>query len=304
MGVVLAGQPDWQPAGLALSGGRLYAASVRHKALASYAPDAGAEDGDANTPAPQRILPDLPLAPHGMAPAEPNDLPGVYFTTSNDETGEGALSYWDGTDGQREKVICTFEKGAKPRGVVAAGGNVFVALLGAGKVVKVTAAGAMEDWMSPLNSFSGPQYAGENTPVGLLAHDGKLYVSAYGIRDLGGRKVFSYRLADKTPQETITSPFPPQYLTFVPPLPEDRTGDSGFVSLGGNGTAGNPVLRATADLKSATLPFLSWDSDGGDRAKLNLLRSGVLLQGRAGEKNRSTSPAPASNPARMPWFSS
>ena len=284
MGVVLAGQPDWQPAGLAFSGGRLYAASIRHKALASYAPDADAEDGDTNTPSPQRILPDLPVAPHGIAPAEPNDLPGVYFTTSNDETGEGTLSYWDGMDGNREMVICTFEKGAKPRGVVAADGNVFVALLGAGKVVKVTAAGAIEDWMSPLNSFSGPQYVGENTPVGLVAHDGKLYVSAYGMRDLGGRKVFSYRLADKIPQETITSPFPPQYLAFVTPLPEDRTGDSGFVSLGGNGTAGNPVLRATADLKSATLPFLSWDSEGGDRARLNLLRSGVLLQGRAGEK--------------------
>ena len=284
MGVVLGGQPDWQPAGLAFSGGRLYAASIRHKALASYAPDADAEDGDTNTPSSQQILPDLPVAPHGIAPAEPNDLPGVYFTTSNDETGEGTLSYWDGMDGNREMVICTFEKGAKPRGVVAADGNVFVALLGAGKVVKVTAAGAIEDWMSPLNSFSGPQYVGENTPVGLVAHDGKLYVSAYGMRDLGGRKVFSYRLADKIPQETITSPFPPQYLAFVTPLPEDRTGDSGFVSLGGNGTAGNPVLRATADLKSATLPFLSWDSEGGDRARLNLLRSGVLLQGRAGEK--------------------
>ena len=283
MGVVLAGQPDWQPAGLAFSGGRLYAASIRHKALASYAPDADAEDGDTNTPSPQRILPDLPVAPHGIAPAEPNDLPGVYFTTSNDETGEGTLSYWDGMDGNREMVICTFEKGAKPRGVVAADGNVFVALLGAGKVVKVTAAGAIEDWMSPLNSFSGPQYVGENTPVGLVAHDGKLYVSAYGMRDLGGRKVFSYRLADKIPQETITSPFPPQYLAFVPPFPEDRTGDSGFLSLGGNGAAGNPVLRVSADLKSATLPFLSWDSEGGDRARLNLLRSGVLLQGRAGE---------------------
>ncbi len=262
MGVVLVGQPDWQPAGLAISGGRLYAASVRHKALASYAPDAGAEDGNANTPAPQQVLADLPVAPHGIAAAEPNQLPGVYFTTSNDETGEGSLSYWDGAAGTREKVICTFGKGAKPRGVVASGGNVFVALLGAGKVVKVSAAGVIEDWMSPLNQFSSPQYVGENTPVGLVAHDGKLYVSAYGLRDQGGRKVFSYRLANKAPQETITSMSPPQYIAFVPPVPEDRTGDSGFLSLGGNGAVGTPVLRATADLKSATLPFLSWDSEG------------------------------------------
>ena len=284
MGVVLVGQPDWQPAGLAISGGRLYAASVRHKALASYAPDAGAEDGNANTPAPQQVLADLPVAPHGIAAAEPNQLPGVYFTTSNDETGEGSLSYWDGAAGTREKVICTFEKGAKPRGVVAEGGNVFVALLGAGKVVKVNSTGKIEDWMSPLNQFSSPQYVGENTPVGLVAHDGKLYVSAYGLRDQGGRKVFTYRLADRAPQETITSMSPPQYIAFVPPVPEDRTGDSGFLSLGGNGTDGTPVLRATADLKSATLPFLSWDSEGGDRARLNLLRSGVSLQGRAGDK--------------------
>ena len=282
LGAVLTGFPDWQPAGLAWNDGRLYATSIRHKAIASYEPDAGVEDGNSNTPSAQRTLLELPTPPHGVASAAPNRLPGVYFTTSDDQTGEGLLGYWDGVPEHREKTLHSFGKGSQPRGVVAWEGNVLVALLAAGKVVRVNAKGEADDWLKPLNRLSAPQYVGENMPVGLAIHDGKLYVSSYGLRDQGGRKVFSYRLTDKSPQETINPLGSPQYFVIIPPEAEDRTGAARFLSLGGVGGAGHPVLRAKADLKTATLSFLSWDTEGGDRAKLNLLRSGVSLVGRAG----------------------
>jgi len=50
------------------------------------------------------------------------------------------------------------------------------------------------------------------------------------------------------------------------------------VELGNAATAGQPVLRIEADCRSATLPLLSWDTEGGDRAKCNLLRAAVSLK--------------------------
>lgn len=58
---------------------------------------------------------------------------------------------------------------------------------------------------------------------------------------------------------------------------------SGVVSLGNAIGGGQPVLRVEADCRSATLPFLSWDTEGGDRAKNNLLRAGVSLVERTGK---------------------
>ena len=43
------------------------------------------------------------------------------------------------------------------------------------------------------------------------------------------------------------------------------------VALGGSDGKGQPVMRVEADCQSATLPLLSWDTEGGDRAKCNLL---------------------------------
>ncbi len=195
LGLVQAGQADAKPGGLAWVKDRLYVAFAGTKAIGSY----GAK-GSAEAP---RMLPGLPAAAQDVASAEPNNLPGVYFTTSDDATGEGMLGYWDGVDGHREKVICTFPKSSQPRGVVAWKGDVFVALLGAGKVVKVNTKGEAEDWMAPLNQFSSPQYVAENMPVGLAIHDGRLFVSSYGRRDEGGRKVFIYQLSDKAPHEVV-----------------------------------------------------------------------------------------------------
>jgi hypothetical protein len=45
LGPALAGYADWQPTGLAWNDDRLYAASARHKAIASYATDNLREDG-------------------------------------------------------------------------------------------------------------------------------------------------------------------------------------------------------------------------------------------------------------------
>ena len=48
-----------------------------------------------------------------------------------------------------------------------------------------------------------------------------------------------------------------------------------------------PIVHVRADLQSARLPFLSWDTEGGDRAKLNLLRAPVTLAVRIGDKEMS-----------------
>lgn len=52
------------------------------------------------------------------------------------------------------------------------------------------------------------------------------------------------------------------------------------LSLGVPPSPGQLTLRVDADCDSATLPWLSWDTEGGDRAKNNLLRAGVSLKGR------------------------
>ena len=273
LGVVPAGQVDAKPGGLAWVKDRLYVAFGGTKAIGSYGGKGAAE-------AP-RMLTGLPAAAQDVASAEPNNLPGVYFTTSDDATGEGILGYWDGVDGHREKIIHRFAKDSQPRGVIAWKGDVFVALLKAGKVVKVNAKGEAEDWMAPLNQFSSPQYVAENMPIGLAIRDDRLFVSSYGLRDQGGRKVFIYQISDKTPQtsQTINCLSSPQYMAFIPAAKPE--GSARMLSLGGSGKPGAPVVRATADAKTGTLPFLSWDSEGGDRAKLNLLRSPVTLVGHA-----------------------
>jgi hypothetical protein len=53
-----------------------------------------------------------------------------------------------------------------------------------------------------------------------------------------------------------------------------------LVSLGNTTAAAQPALRIDADCQLARLPFLSWDTEGGDRAKKNLLRAGVSLKRR------------------------
>jgi hypothetical protein len=55
------------------------------------------------------------------------------------------------------------------------------------------------------------------------------------------------------------------------------------LKLGVLPSPGQPTVRVDADCDSATLPWLSWDTEGGDRAKNNLLRDGVSLKGRRRE---------------------
>lgn len=56
------------------------------------------------------------------------------------------------------------------------------------------------------------------------------------------------------------------------------TRSPGIVALGGNDAKRQAVIRIEADCRSATLPLLSWDTEGGDRAKCNLLRSAISLR--------------------------
>lgn len=52
------------------------------------------------------------------------------------------------------------------------------------------------------------------------------------------------------------------------------------VRLGAQTPPGRPVVRVDADCNSAVLSWLSWDTEGGDRVKNNLLRAGITLKGR------------------------
>ena len=265
LGPVLSGHPDWQPAGLAWNDGRLYAASHRHKGIASYAPDGMREDGDSNTPQSQRVLEGLPEAASGLCSA--GERGGVYFTTSDDTTGKGALGYWSGQAGDPAQILHSFPEGSQPRGIALAENGFFVALMGSGKISKVDSEGKAEDWLTGLLH-----------PVGLGIHAGRLYVSQYS-----DRTVKAYNLSDKSAQTIITARSNPQYFAFVPPEATARTKDGRSVWLGDEGTKDAPITRIRADLGAGRLPFLSWDTEGGERAVMNLLRSPVTLSARNGD---------------------
>lgn len=52
------------------------------------------------------------------------------------------------------------------------------------------------------------------------------------------------------------------------------------------------VVRVQTDATQARIPFLSWDTEGGDRVRQNLLRSPVILRWRAAGKPQSSADAP------------
>ena len=60
--------------------------------------------------------------------------------------------------------------------------------------------------------------------------------------------------------------------------PRKATEPPNIIKLVGTLPAGRPTIRVDADCHSVTLPWLSWDTEGGDRAKNNLLRAGMSLQ--------------------------
>jgi len=265
LGTVLSGQPDWQPAGVAWNDGRLYAASHRHKAIASYATDSLAEDGDPNTPEPQRVLEGLAEAASGLCSA--GERGGVYFTTSDETTGKGSLGYWSGQSSDPAEILCTFPEGSQPRGVAVAEKGFFVALMGSGTISKVDSEGNAEDWLIGLLN-----------PVGASIQSGRLYVSQHS-----DRTVKAYDLSDKSVQTIITARSNPQYFAFVPSEATDQIARGRSVWLSDPGPKDSPIARIRADLQLAQLPFLSWDTEGGERAKMNLLRSPVTLSARSGD---------------------
>jgi sugar lactone lactonase YvrE len=51
--------------------------------------------------------------------------------------------------------------------------------------------------------------------------------------------------------------------------------------LGSTAVPGQPVVRVEAELDEGQVSFLGWDSEGGDRARLNLLAAGLSLSARS-----------------------
>ncbi|MBU4273325.1 MAG: hypothetical protein KKE86_05735 [Planctomycetes bacterium] len=67
----------------------------------------------------------------------------------------------------------------------------------------------------------------------------------------------------------------------APPRQDEAQKRTVTLSLGGTPSPGQPTVRVDADCDSATLPWFSWDTEGGDRAKNNLLRAGLSLKKRS-----------------------
>ncbi len=261
LGTVLINQSDWQPAGLAWSGGYLYAASFRHKAVTRYAPDQGEEDGDSSTPEPQQVLSGLKEGASGICSAAKKG--GVYFTTSDEETGKGILGYWSGEQSDPAIPIYSFPDGSNPRGVAVSGEDIYVALMGSGRVVKIDPAGNLEDWLTDLLQ-----------PVGVVISGSNIYVSQYGERTITG-----YALSDKSLTTVIALRHNPQYFTFTSAELSARltkTFQSVRQTVDTPGS-GHPVTNVRADMDAARLPIIGWDTEGGTRSHLNLLRSPVAL---------------------------
>ena len=230
MGAVLAGHPEWQPAGLAWNAGRLYAASAPYKGVASYALDSLDEDGDSNTPEAQLGVGELPDGGCGLCSAGKRG--GVYFTTSDETTGKGALGYWSGRKGEPAETLQTFPEGSRPRGVAVDGDTFYVALMGPGNVVKVGPEGKVEDWLTDLAM-----------PVGLGIKEGNLYVSEFA-----NRTVQAFRLSDKSAETIIAARNNPQYFAFAPPETTDGIQGGGTVWLGEQDRKDEPIARIRADL--------------------------------------------------------
>ena len=251
-----AGSPTdgWGTAGLAFANGRIQASLYVAGYVTSIAPDAGTEDGDPFTPS------DYMYAavagawnngnPSGMTSLAPNGFADyVAFTTVNGD-GSGALNYW--SPGVVDfGTYLTFETGAGARGVVAAGNSTFyVALLDAGKVVKVSYDGVLgwtqSDWLTGLN-----------TPVGLAIDSGNLYVSSYL-----GQTITGYSLADASLQSSFSTAANPQYFALVTLAAEAALPKLRMVGVsGGSATL---QLDATANVAykvefSTTLAMDSWD---------------------------------------------
>lgn len=265
LGAVMAGHAGWRPTGLAWNDGRLYAASYAYKGLASYAIDAGPEDGNSNSPTPQLVV---ALPSRGCGVCSAGQRGGVYVTTS-DETGSGILGYWTGKTDDPVHTLVTFPEASEPRGIAVAEDEVFVALMRSGRVVKLDREGKVNDWLTGLH-----------TPVGVAVHEGRLYVSSHD-----DRTIYAYGLADKREQLFTLARTNPQYFAFVP---ADTTAEKPvrLVQADGSTLENQPVIDVRADLSSAQLPVLSWDTEGGDRAKWNLLLSPAVLSAREGSTDR------------------
>ena len=65
-------------------------------------------------------------------------------------------------------------------------------------------------------------------------------------------------------------------LALSQPMPERHV-----VVLGGTNAPSQPVIRVEDMLQKGRVSFLGWDTEGGDRSKLNLLRSGISLFARS-----------------------
>ena len=203
------------PAGIAYANGRINGTAYGISYVTSSAPDAGVEDGSPSTPS-SYLYYATPAGPHGMTSAAPNGFPGLYYTTSAGD-GSGTLGYWEPGVSAIDGII-SFAAGSNPRGVVAdSSGDLFIALSGAGKIVKRDGAGVLTDWLTGLNS-----------PVGLAVDGGNLYVSSYS-----GKTITGYRLTDVSQVSQFSTLSNPQYFAITRIAARPVANDASFVRPAG-----------------------------------------------------------------------
>ena len=240
-----------QPAGLAWSDNRINSAAYGANYLTSSGPDAGTEDGDPGTPLTYLYYNPTTATIHGVASANPNGFPGVYFSYSAGD-GSGGIGYW-APGVMAIDVIGGTEvpAGSSPRGLVTDGtGNLYFALYGNG------VAGTGEIWMRDAAGTVTIWKTGLDTPVGLAIDAGIIYVGSFS-----GQTITGYSLADGSQVSQFATVSGPQYFAVVTPAAGPALPKLRMVSAGG-GTA-TLQLDAAANVAykvefSTTLATDSW----------------------------------------------
>ena len=198
------------PAGLAFINNRIHASAFKIATVTSNQPDAGAEDGNRETPSPFLFYTPPGFSNvHGMTSAAPNGFSDIVYYTGNATNGDALLEFWQpGVDAGN---IFNFGQ-ATIRGVVAAGNNEFyVALSSLSKVVKLS-------FDAGTNTRTQSDFiTGIANPIGVEIDNGKIFVSSFTNQTING-----YSLTDGSLQSTFNTVGSPQYFS-VTAVPEPST---------------------------------------------------------------------------------
>jgi hypothetical protein len=200
------------PQGVAYENGRVYVALYNTGRLIAFVPDNGQEDGNPDTPSAHSYA--SVAYPMAVTSAVPNGEPAgtVYYTTAT-SNGSGVLGKWK--PGSSPVTLATFSSGSGARGVIAYGGNVYVALYSTNKIVRYSTSNQqVTDFITGLSG-----------PYGLAVAADNLYVAQHN-----NSWIRAFDLDTKLPKYSFALSYKPVFITIRPavctePIEGDLTGD-------------------------------------------------------------------------------